>query len=369
MGQNPVLVEELKSDSGKIVGHVCLNAPETLNALSLDMIDQLSATLTQWQSNDDVVCVILSGSGDKAFCAGGDVKNLYQSIIDCDYGDNAYTNAFFSREYRLDYLIHTYGKPLICWGNGIVMGGGMGLMAGASHRIVTESSMMAMPEITIGLFPDVGGTWFLNRMPGRLGLFAGLTGVRLKAADALYARLADYYLDASQWDSLLEGLINASWGDESERNHQQVTDILSTLSSAPEETSQLQVYQSQIDLLMNASSPAGILENLMQADLSSWFSRSAQTMGKGSPVSAWLVFEQLRRGKGLPLADIFRMEFTLAIQCTRHRDFAEGVRALLVERTNDPDWSYPSISDVPMTLVDDYFTLMWPENTHPLADL
>ena len=126
MGQNPVLVEELKSDSGKMIGHVCLNTPETLNALSLEMIDQLSATLTQWQSNDDVVCVILSGSGDKAFCAGGDVKNLYQSIIDCDYGDNAYANAFFSREYRLDYLIHTYGKPLICWGNGIVMGGRYG---------------------------------------------------------------------------------------------------------------------------------------------------------------------------------------------------------------------------------------------------
>ncbi len=369
MGQNPVLVEELKSDSGKIIGHVCLNAPETLNALSLDMIDKLFATLTQWQTNDDVVCVILSGSGDKAFCAGGDVKNLYQSIIDCDYGDNAYATAFFSREYRLDYLIHTYGKPLIGWGNGIVMGGGMGLMAGASHRVVTESTMMAMPEVTIGLFPDVGGSWFLNQMPGRLGLFVGLTGVRMKAVDALYARLADYYLDAMRWSDLVQALTAAPWHKESQVNHQQVSDILSSLEGEPDGESSLQAYQHLIDPLMDVASPADVLANLTNPELPSWFSRPAQTLAKGSPVSAWLVFEQLRRGKALSLADIFRMELAMAVQCTRHRDFAEGVRALLVERTNDPDWSNPSIADVSMTQVDEYFSVDWPENRHPLADL
>ncbi|GAA4648361.1 enoyl-CoA hydratase/isomerase family protein [Kistimonas scapharcae] len=369
MGQSLILVEEIESDSGKMIGHVCLNARDTLNALSLDMIDQLSATLTSWQSNDDVVCVILSGSGDKAFCAGGDVKNLYQSIIDCDYGDNAYASAFFSREYRLDYQIHTYGKPLICWGSGIIMGGGMGLMAGASHRVVTESTMMAMPEVTIGLFPDVGGSWFLNKMPGRLGLFVGLTGVRMKAADALYARLADYYLDAMQWDGLLQALIAAPWHRELPENHQQVSDILSSLASEPDDDSSLQTYQPLIDSLLDVASPADALANLTKPELPAWFSRPAQTLATGSPVSAWLVFEQLRRGKGLSLADIFRMELTMAIQCTRHRDFAEGVRALLIQRTNDPGWRYPSIEDVPMAQVDEYFSIDWPESRHPLADL
>lgn len=369
MEQNPVLVEELKSDSGKIIGRVCLDARDTLNALSLDMIDQLSATLTAWQSNDEVVCVILSGSGDKAFCAGGDVKSLYQSIIDCNYGANAYADAFFAHEYRLDYQIHTYGKPLICWGNGIVMGGGMGLMAGASHRVVTAATVMAMPEITIGLFPDVGGTWFLNRMPGRLGLFAGLTGVRIKAADALHVRLADYCLDAMRWDDLLQALIAAPWHGEPSENQQKVSDILSSLACEPEGESLLQTHQPLIDVLMDVTSPADALSNLTKPDLPSWFSRPAQTLATGSPVSAWLVFEQLRRGKGLSLADIFRMELTMAIQCTRHKDFAEGIRALLIERTRDPEWCYPAIGDVPMSRVDEYFSMDWPEGKHPLADL
>ena len=191
----------------------------------------------------------------------------------------------------------------------------------------------------------------------------------MKTADALYVRLADYYLDAMRWSDLVQALTAAPWHQESHVNHQQVSDILSSLAREPDGESSLQTYQHLIDPLMDVVSPADVLANLTNPDLPPWFSRPAQTLAEGSPVSAWLVFEQLRRGKALSLADIFRMELSMAIQCTRHRDFAEGVRALLVERTNDPVWSDPSIADVPMTRVDDYFSVDWPENRHPLADL
>src|SRR5690606_15192614 len=174
------------------IGIATLNVPRALNALSLEMIDLLKMQLDDWQQDARIAAVWLDAEGDKAFCAGGDVVRLYQSMVDTPTGErNHYAEAFFGREYQLDYLLHTYGKPVICWGHGIVMGGGLGLMSGCSHRVVTEKSRIAMPEITIGLHPDVGGSWFLSRMPGRTGLFLGLTGANINAADALYIGLAD----------------------------------------------------------------------------------------------------------------------------------------------------------------------------------
>ena len=182
----PVLFERLPAANGAVVGLLTLNAEKSLNALSLDMVDLMQAQLSDWQHDAQVAAVFMRGAGDKAFCAGGDIQAIYQSMIATPGGPCEYAEAFFKREYRLDYLLHTYPKPVISWGHGIVMGGGLGVHAGARHKIVTEKTRFAMPEIGIGLFPDVGGTWFLNRMPGKTGLFVALTAAALNAGDALY---------------------------------------------------------------------------------------------------------------------------------------------------------------------------------------
>ena len=161
----PVLFEELTCGNGKVVAMATLNVEKTLNSLSLEMIDLLTAQLVEWQSDDRISVVLFQGAGDRAFCAGGDIQALYQSMVEHPGGPNPYAEAFFEREYRLDYLIHTYSKPVMVWGHGIVMGGGLGIFGGCSHRVATEKSRIALPEITIGLFPDAGASVFLGKMP------------------------------------------------------------------------------------------------------------------------------------------------------------------------------------------------------------
>ncbi|MBR9885939.1 MAG: enoyl-CoA hydratase/isomerase family protein, partial [Oceanospirillales bacterium] len=204
-----VLFNEIPTQDGKRIIEICLNAERSLNALTLEMIDLMQPQLDAWRNDDSVVALILDSAGEKAFCAGGDIVNLYKSIK--GEGDKDFAERFFTREYLLDYTLHTYPKPIICWGSGIVMGGGMGLMNGCSHRIVTETSHLAMPEVTIGLYPDVGGSWFLNHMPGRTGLFLGLTGNPINAPDALYLGLADRFIVSELRSSLIERLQLANW--------------------------------------------------------------------------------------------------------------------------------------------------------------
>ncbi|KDB97461.1 enoyl-CoA hydratase/isomerase family protein, partial [Bordetella bronchiseptica] len=210
----PVLFEERIADNGVRLGVATLNAPQTLNGLSLEMVELLDARLRAWAEDAAVAMVILQGAGEKAFCAGGDLHGLYRSMRENTSGDawaNTHARRFFEHEYRLDYLIHTYPKPVLCWGHGIVMGGGVGLMMGASHRVVSETTRMAMPEITIGLFPDVGGSWLLNRMPGRTGLFLALTGAHVNASDAFFAGLADFRLDSARWPDFCASLLSLPW--------------------------------------------------------------------------------------------------------------------------------------------------------------
>ena len=166
MSQEPtVQIQEHASHQG-MIGHMTLNVPATLNSLTLTMVDQIQSTLEQWRDRSDIAVILIDGSGDKAFCAGGDVQALRDSCLASPGGPCDYAETFFTREYRMNFTLHTYPKPIICWGSGIVMGGGLGILAGCHIRIVTETTRIAMPEVTIALFPDVGGSWFLNRMPG-----------------------------------------------------------------------------------------------------------------------------------------------------------------------------------------------------------
>lgn len=371
----PVLFRELATLDGHAIGCAQLHAPKSLNALTLDMIRLLDGQLRAWQENPAIACVVLHGAGERAFCAGGDVRSLYRAIKEQGASaTHAAALAFFSEEYRLDYLIHTYGKPVIVWASGIVMGGGVGLMAGASHRIVTETSRIAMPEITIGLFPDVGGSWLLRRMPGKTGLFVALTGASLNAADATMSGLADYVLAVPQFDEMCQRLQSARWQSQADDDRATVSEILSALAASAKATlpaSNLQRHAATIDALCAGTDLAAIVGRIRECDSADeWLQRAAKSLAAGSPTTAALIWELRRRAQSLSLAEVFRMELTVAMQCCARPDFPEGVRALLVEKDGNPRWTPARLEDVsPAWLAGHFVEPEWPLGRHPLHDL
>ncbi|MCX6022467.1 MAG: enoyl-CoA hydratase/isomerase family protein [Chloroflexi bacterium] len=368
MNDAPALFETRAAGGGKQVGFATLNAEKSLNALSLPMADLLFAQLREWENHPDIACVVLQGAGDRAFCAGGDIVALYQSLSD-ENPDNRYRYAdrFFEQEYRLDYLLHTYSKPILCWGHGIVMGGGLGLMAGASHRVVTERSRVAAPEVTIGLFPDVGGSWFLNRMPGRTGLYLGLTGTNLNAADALFVKLADYYVESAGKQALFDDLLTVAWGDGPRQWHNQLSAVLrrhrggGVMAASP--------VREHIDFINEATDCDSVEEVLaavtVRAADDAWVDRGAKALQNGSPASAKVIFETYRRAVRLSAAEVFALELGLAYQFCRHPDFREGVRALLIDKDNQPKWSPPTLAAVSVAYVEEHFVQPWPIGGHP----
>jgi enoyl-CoA hydratase/carnithine racemase len=360
-----LIIEERPASNGKRVAIATLNAPKSLHALTLDMIRQLDSALIKWESDQDIVCVVLQSGTDKAFCAGGDVRGLRASILDApDVFPNPAAQAFFSEEYRLDYRIHRYAKPIVVWGGGIVMGGGVGLMAGARHRVVTESTRIAMPEISIGLFPDVGGSWFLPRMPGCTGLFLALTGAPLNAADALFAGLGDYFIRQQNREEVIRSLCEADWQGEPD----DVVNSLLRQYAAPAEdlpVSEVRMHFDQIQALCSSSKLQDVLTAIAAYEGDSvWLQRAAKTSAAGSAFSAALGWEMQKRARTLSLAEAFRMELDAVIHCCAFPDFAEGVRALLIDKDNRPVWQ----SDFNIgAAVRQCFTSPWA--VHPLKDL
>ena len=364
----------LETANGKKVGQATLNKPKALNALGIDMIQLLKPQLEAWQSDDDIACVIIDGEGDKAFCAGGDVVAMYNAMAESPDTMPESLQAFFTEEYELDFLIHTFSKPIVLWGNGIVMGGGLGLMSGASHRIVTESARIAMPEITIGLYPDVGGSWFLNKMPGGSGMFLGLTGASINAADALYIKLADHFIPHSQKASFLEQMSQTNWGDSHSLNREKLTDLCRHFHN--EFKSQLpqgnvKAHQQVIDEVTSGDNVEAIVENILSFDAADdkWFTRAQKGLAAGSPITMHLVFQQLQRGKTMALADCFRMELDMSCRCGEFGEFQEGVRALLIDKDNQPAWHFPKLEQVEPETIESFFASRWTEDTHPLSGL
>ena len=365
-----VLATELSTTSGHKIGVLTLNKPKALNALDLDMARVLLSWLQQWERCDDVVCVVLNATGEKAFCAGGDIVSMYNAMVAAQGEIPDFLEDFFRTEYTLDYTIHNYPKPVVVWGGGIVMGGGMGLLCGASHRVVTETSRLAMPEINIGLYPDVGGSYFLPRLPGKTGLFLGLTASQMSGVDACYVGLADALVRENEKDTLLEKLQQHNW-----QNHnlaQQVSTIIKTLSQ-PDSEPQANV-ESHIDLinsLCDGDDVCTVVDNILSADMGEdkWLNRAQATLAKGSPITAHLVFEQCKRGRDMSLADCFRMEVVMSCRCGQSGEFQEGVRALLIDKDHSPKWRYDSVSAVPGEVIDQFFVSPWSEEDHPLAHL
>ncbi|MDP7408199.1 MAG: enoyl-CoA hydratase/isomerase family protein, partial [Luminiphilus sp.] len=210
----------------RVVGQLTLNVEKTLNSLTREMVEIITDRLEAWADDDKVVAVFIDGAGEKAFCAGGDVQALRNSCIETPGGPCEYAEHFFAREYRMNYLLHTYAKPLICWGHGVVMGGGLGILAGCRYRVVSERTRIGMPEITIALFPDVGGSWFLNRMPGQVGRFLALTSSHINATDALYCGLGTHYLSNEQKVDFLAELTKRAWSGDAAANHELVGALL-----------------------------------------------------------------------------------------------------------------------------------------------
>ncbi|WP_194755861.1 enoyl-CoA hydratase/isomerase family protein [Aliidiomarina indica] len=367
-----VLFSEMDTVSGKKIGVACLNAERSLNALSLDMINLLHPQLMAWQDDPDIACVWLEGAGEKAFCAGGDIVAMYQAMKAMPNSAVPEVVGFFSKEYQLDYLIQTYRKPMVVWADGFVMGGGMGLMNGASHRVVTERSRLAMPEISIGLYPDVGATYFLGRLPDHMGLFLGLTAAQVNAADALYLGMADYALPSSGRDGMKHALVNASWTDDLDLNLATLSDALTSRSLATDDLpdAELAARKDEISKLMTGDSITAVSEQFLAYNTEdALLSRAQKTLQRGCPMTAHIVWQQLQFGTDLSLEDAFRLELTLSVNCAVKGDFAEGVRALLIDKDRNPQWSHDTIAAVTQEELDDMFTAPWAEGAHPLENL
>lgn len=367
----PVLFEELECSDGSKLGIATLNMPKALNSLNITMVELLLDKLQVWAGQSDIGAVLLKGSGEKAFCAGGDVVALYESMKEASGKLPAMAETFFREEYTLDNFIHEFPKPFIVWGSGIVMGGGMGLLMGASHRIVTETSRLAMPEVTIGLYPDVGGSYFLSKMPPGCGMFCGLTGAVINCADAIELGLADHFNLSENLSGFVEQLQNIAWFAENARAELDsiCIDNQSTyLTHLP--VAQFQLHVEAMQKLAKCNSLQAAIDYIhsMPSEEDKWLARAQQNLQAGSPITMHLVYEQLHRAKGLSLAECFQMELGMSYRCAVFGEFQEGVRALLIDKEMKPKWQYPTSAEVPEDVVESFFEPQW-NGIHPLFAL
>ena len=348
------------------IGCITLHRPKALNALSLPMIRDLTAALLQWQDDPQVLAVAVRGTGKDgpfgAFCAGGDIRFFHQAA---HAGDTA-LGDFFTEEYALNHLIHTYRKPYIAFMDGIVMGGGMGISQGASVRVVTERTRMAMPETQIGLFPDVGGGYFLSRCPGKLGEYLGLTGLTLSGPQAVAARLADIALPAAMLEPIWNRLVSSPF-ENSEAVERWVLAQPGRL--VPEKL----VPQPQIDTVFGLPTVQAMLDAL-EAGSEDWCQNTARSLRGRSPLMLNVVLEQIRRARKMSLAEDLRMERDMVHHCFHLRplqacETVEGIRALAIDKDHAPRWQPPRVEDVDATEVARFFLSPWPADHHPLRHL
>ncbi len=322
------------------VGLVTLNRPKALNAVTLGMVRAMTAELKAWARDDRVKAVAIRSAGDRAFSAGGDVRSLYESGL----AKTSYASEFWYEEYQLNALIREYPKPYVALIQGIVMGGGVGVSFHGSHRVVCETTAFAMPETGIGLFPDVGGTFFLPRLQGETGMYLALTGSRIKAADLLWSDLATHVAPYAEFDAIVARL--AEHGDPSR--------ALAPYGEPPAESAPLEAIKHEIDRCFGTSSVEQTLALLDETD-SDWARSTAATIRTKSPTSLKIAFRQLREGRLLSFRDCMRLEFRLTERIQRGHDFYEGVRATIIDKDGAPRWNPARIEDVKPWMIDPYF--------------
>ena len=358
MSEQAVIFEELEAVGGSRIGVARMNAPRAMNALSLEMIHLLKARLDQWAADDAIAAVWLEGEGDKALCAGGDIVSLYRDMTEprSDSRSVSEGETFFTEEYELDYQIHTFPKPFIVWGNGLVMGGGLGLMVGGSHRVVTEHSRLSMPEVSIGLSPDVGAGWFLNKMPGRVGLFLGLTGARLNGADALFTGLADRFIRHEMQGDVKQALQQSDYGDDA---HAAVNRVLRRFERGSRESLPQAVVREHFDViqaLTDGDSLVEVVDNLGQyAGEDPWLLKAVKTVAAASPAALALHWRHFHNTPHDSLSQVFDKELRISLRSLKMGEFAEGIRALLIDKDLKPRWHFPRLESVDPKWIDPFF--------------
>jgi enoyl-CoA hydratase/carnithine racemase len=360
------MTEHVLTRVAQRTGIITLDRPKALNSLSLAMVRALTDTLLAWRDDAAIEAVVIESTSDKALCAGGDIRFFHELGRATPLGGSALLEDFFTEEYALNHLIHFYPKPYIALMDGVVMGGGMGIAQGGPDcglRIVTERSKVAMPEVNIGLFPDVGGSHFLSHAPGRLGHYLGLTGATIKAADALYVGLADVFVPGERMDEL-RALIAATPG----AALPEAIRAFAAPFAQQAGTSELAAQRAVIDACFGAASVAAVMVAL-EADGSPFALKALEMMRQRSPLMMCVTRAMLERGALLDVADCLRMERALVRRNFEHGEVLEGVRALVIDKDNAPQWNPPTLDAVTPEMVEHFFAPVWPAWAHPLRHL
>jgi enoyl-CoA hydratase len=349
--------EDIIFDHEGGVGTVLLNRPKALNAFTLDMYRRLEPMLHRWADDPAVHAVLIEGAGDRAFCAGGDVRRIYEAGKGIS-GDPSFTSVFFAEEYRIILGIHRYKKPYIAIIDGITMGGGAGISVNGAYRVATEKTSFAMPETGIGLFPDVGATHFLNRCPGQIGRYLGLTGVRLGAADALYCGIATHFVPQERVPELKTALIGTVWQPGTERA--QVAAILPPFATDPG-APPIAARRAMIDHCFAGDTVETILAALEletsrgETGDAAWAAETRALLLTKSPTSLRITLRQLIRGQGFDLAEALKLEYRMTQHVMAAHDFYEGIRAVLVDKDQKPRWQPPSLAEIDDNAAEAYF--------------
>jgi len=328
-------------------GLITLNRPKALNALNQDMIIALYSQLDEWESNEDIKAVLIQGAGEKAFCAGGDIRKIYDARLD----PNLTIKDFFWEEYRLNHRIYHYPKPYIALLDGITMGGGVGISVHGSYRLATERFVFAMPETSIGFFPDVGGSHFLPRCPGETGIYLGLTGERIKTVDAIYAGLVTHYIPSDKMAELLDNLATSHLGDKSAN---MITNLIQSACCAPTGESELAKYRNEIDHCFKYDTVEEILSALDLCQ-SEWCDKTAALLRTKSPTSLKVTLQQLRNGAKLDLDQCLQMEYHMDMRFLKGHDLYEGIRAVIVDKDQNPHWQPKDLAAISQQDVEAYF--------------
>ena len=327
----PLILTEVRNQ----IGHITLNRVSAFNAINLEMVRELRQQLDLWAADEQVRVIVLRANGSKAFCAGGDIRDIYNS----QKAGNQRGEAFFREEYALDQLIHAYAKPFIAVADGLVLGGGMGLLQGAAFRVITEKAVLGMPEVCIGYFPDVGSSYFLSRMPSSTGIYMGVTGNSIGPADALELGLADGYLahqDIAHFDHTLDHL---EWSADSRHS---IESLLENLTRRKVLGAQLTSKQALITKHFSHDRLGKIfssLEHETDPAAQAWCQDTLNTLHSRSPLAMAVTLQLLRRGKQLSLTECFNLEYQLGRQWFKNHDFIEGVRALIIDKDKNPQWN------------------------------
>lgn len=334
-------------------GVITLNRPKALNSLNLSMIRKIYPQLKTWNSDPNIKMIIVKGTGDRAFCAGGDVRALVEAH---KVGNPSLAEDFFREEYALNNLIGTLQIPYVALIDGITMGGGIGISVHGAFRVCTERTVCAMPEAAIGFFPDVGGSYFLPRLPGKMGMFLALTGFRLQGRDVFKAGIATHFVDTTSLKDLegdLMRLENPALAD--------VDRILLKFQQQCETDYKkefvLKSVMGKMNTVFDADSIEGIMDSL-EKEGSDWSKKQYDTLSKLSPTSLKVAFQQLKRGANLTLQDCLKMEYRLSQRFLKENDFHEGVRAVLIDKDNKPTWKPRTVKAVSEDLVNSYFDLL-----------